>query len=72
MAQQIGETLHDRETEPDALAAFASRIVELMKLFENRRKLLGRNADAGVPHFDAQLVATAPAPEQDPCPIQCI
>src|ERR1700733_14294230 len=65
MAQQIGQTLHDRKTETDAFAAFARRIVELMELLENRRELLGRDANASVPHFEAQLVAAAPTPKQD-------
>src|ERR1700722_11251888 len=64
MPQQIGKTLYDRETEADALAALASRVVELMEFLEDRRKLIRRNADTGVPHLDAQRVAAAPAPDQ--------
>jgi hypothetical protein len=65
MAQQLGQTLHDRETETDALAALAGLIVELMKLLENCRKLVGRDADAGIPDLDPQFVAAAPATKQD-------
>ena len=65
MAQQIRQALHDGETEAEATAALAARIVELMELRENRMKLLFGNADAGVPDLDAQLVAAPPATEQD-------
>src|SRR5205085_3952939 len=63
--QQFCQTLHDREAEADALAALAGRIVELMKLLEDRRKLLGRDANAGIPDLDAQFVAAPPATEQN-------
>jgi hypothetical protein len=40
MTEQASQTLHDRETEADALAALACRIVQLMEFLENRRKFL--------------------------------
>ena len=65
MAQQVCQALHDGETEAEALAALARRIVELMELLENRLKLFFGNADPGIPDLDAQLVAAPPAAEQD-------
>ncbi len=65
VAQQVRQALHDGETEAEALAALARRIVELMELLENRLKLFLGNADPGIPDLDAQLVAAPPAAEQD-------
>ncbi len=69
---RLGQALHDGETEAEALAALARRIVELMELLENRLKLLFGDADAGVPDLDAQLVAAPPAAEQDLARVRCI
>src|SRR5580700_4903689 len=52
VAQQVREALHDSETETEALAALARRIVELMKFLEDRLELLFGNADPGVPDLD--------------------
>ena len=65
VAQQVSQALYDGETEAEALAALARRIVELMKLLEDRLKLLFGDADPGVPDLDAQHVAAPPAAEQD-------
>ncbi len=40
MAQQISQTLHDRQPEAKTAAAFARGIVELMVFLEDRLKLL--------------------------------
>ena len=69
MAEQVRETLYDRETEAEASATLAGGIVELMKLSKNRLKLLLGDARAGVPNLDAQLVAAPPAAEQDLAPL---
>jgi hypothetical protein len=65
VAQQVREALHDSETETEALAALARRIVELMKFLEDRLELLFGNADPGVPDLDPQLVAAPSAAEQN-------
>ncbi|HWW52044.1 MAG TPA: hypothetical protein VN044_09960, partial [Verrucomicrobiae bacterium] len=65
MAEQVGQTLDDGKAETEATHALASRIVELVELFEDRLNLLFGDADTGVPHLDAQFVAPAPAAEQD-------
>src|SRR6201981_415127 len=65
VAQQVCQALDDGETEAEALAALARRIVELMELLEDRLKLLFGNADPGIPDLDAQLVAAPPTTEQD-------
>ena len=65
MAQQIPQALHDGETEAEATAVLAGRIVELMEFREDRAKLLLGDAGAGVPNLNAQLVAAPPAAEQD-------
>src|SRR5579859_2504410 len=65
MAEQVGQTLNDRKTKAEATRALAGRIVELVELLEDRLNLLFGDADAGVPYLDAQLVAPAPAAEQD-------
>ena len=65
MAQQVCQPLDDGETEAEAFAALARRIVDLMKLLEDRLKLLFGDADPGVPDLDAQHVAAPPAAEQD-------
>ena len=69
MAQQISQALHDGQTETEATAALAGRIVELMELREDRVKLPLGDAGAGVPNLDAQLVAAPPAAEQDLAPL---
>src|SRR6266853_2907287 len=65
VAQQVSQALYNGETEAEASAALARRVVELMELLENRLKLLFRNANPGIPYLDAQLVAAPPAAEQD-------
>ena len=65
VAEQVGKALHDGETQAEALAALARGIVELMEFFEDRLELQFRNAGAGVPDLDAELVAAPSAAEQD-------
>src|SRR5271170_1366762 len=65
VAQQVRQALDNGEAETEAFAVLARRIVELMKLLEDRLKLLFGDADPGVPDLDAQHIATPPAAEQD-------
>ena len=65
MSEQVGKALHDGKTETEALASFACGIVELMEFLEDRLELQFRDAGAGVPDLDAELVAAASAAEQD-------
>ena len=65
MAEQVCQALDDGETEAEAFAALARRVVELMEFSENRCEFVFGNADAGVPDLDTQLVAAPPAAEQD-------
>src|SRR2546423_623829 len=69
MAKQVGETLHDGKAEAETTRALASRIVELVELFEDRLNLLFGDTDTGVPDLDAQFVTPAPAAEQDLAPV---
>ncbi len=63
--EQVGKALHDGKTETEALASFPCGIVELMELFEDRLKLQFRDAGAGVPDLDAELVAAASAAKEE-------
>src|SRR5271168_2162505 len=65
VAQQVRQALDNGEAETEAFAVLARRILELMKLLEDRLKLLFGDADPGVPDLDAQHVAAAPAAKQD-------
>ena len=54
MAEQIAQTLHDREAETKATTSFARGIIDLMELLKDLLHFLAVNADAGIPHLDAQ------------------
>ena len=63
--EQVGKALHNGETETKALASFPCGIVELMEFLKDRLKLQFRDAGAGVPDLDAELVATASAAKEE-------
>src|SRR6478609_6835159 len=64
MAEQISQSLHNREAEPEA--AEVGAVLDLIILIEDTRQVLFGNADAAVPHLDAHLFAKAAATEQNP------
>src|SRR5215472_9091020 len=51
MAEKTAESSHDRQSEAEALAPVARRILELNELIEDALALVFRNARARVPHF---------------------
>ena len=65
MPEQVGKALHNGETETEALASFPRGIVELMEFFKDRLKLQLRDAGAGIPDLDAELVAASPAAKEE-------
>src|SRR6185436_16842059 len=69
MIEQRRESFDDGETESDAARAVPLRIPNLIELLEHARKLLRRNAAAGVPHLHAKLCA-APAAHQNAAAIR--
>ena len=64
MAEQIAHPPHDGKPEAEAEAAFARLIADLMIFLENRLHFVFRNANAGIPDFDAQKSLAAAAAEQ--------
>ena len=63
--EQVGKALHDGETETQAFASFPCRVVELMEFFKDRLELQLRDAVAGIPDLDAEIVAASPAAEEE-------
>jgi hypothetical protein len=63
--EKVGKALHDRKTQAETLASFSCGIVELMKFFKDCLKLQFRDAGAGVPNLDAQLVAASSAAKEE-------
>ncbi len=63
MVEQFRQPPHDRQSQPQAAAALARRIVELVIFVEDRQQFLVRDADPGVPDFDADDSGPAPAAE---------
>ena len=45
--------------------AIAGALVEPLELLEHGALAVGRNAEAGVPHLDAQRAGNAPAADQN-------
>src|ERR1700691_3173697 len=64
MTEQNAQALHNGETEAQPAIALARRVVELMILAKNCAKFLGRNANAGIPHFYAERCFAAPASQK--------
>ena len=64
----LGEFLHDGE--PDAQPAFRAgdRTLALREQLEHVGQLLGRDADAVVPHLDDDVLAFEPGGQPDPAP----
>src|SRR5437868_6692026 len=69
MAEQFADPTHDGKAEPQAETALACRISELMVLLENGLKLSRWDADARIPHLQANFVAIATAAEQNLAPL---
>src|SRR5882757_1661400 len=65
ITQQPGQAFDDGEPETKPLTTVAFRIVELVELVEHLVVPVGGNALAGIPHFDANLVAFTPNTQHD-------
>ena len=65
VSEQVGKALHDGETETKALASFPRGIVELMEFLKDRLQFQFRDAGAGVPDLDAELVAAPSAAKEE-------
>src|SRR5262249_55602492 len=63
MAEQVAEALHDRK--PKAEAAQVGTVGDLVILVEDTRQMFFGDADTAVPDFNADIVARAPAAEED-------
>ncbi|MCY1458314.1 hypothetical protein D9M71_756860 [compost metagenome] len=63
--EDFRDALDDRQSQPHALAVGRAANVQLIELKEDRIEAIGRDPAAGVPHFQAQLVAPAPCRQQD-------
>ncbi|MDT4827793.1 hypothetical protein FQZ97_611520 [compost metagenome] len=61
MAQQRGRAAHDGQAQAQPLGAVALGVAELVELPEHLLLFGRRNADAGVPHLDAQRVGARAA-----------
>ena len=64
MAEQSGQSLHDRQTKAQSPAALPSWIVDLVKLLEDRETIFLGNSRTRVPDFDTHRLAASAAPEQ--------
>ena len=53
MPQQCAQAPHDGETETETVVPLARFVTYLMIFVEDRGKLIGGNADPGVPDFHA-------------------
>ena len=60
----LRQALHDGQAQPQALAAVALRVAELVELLEDLLLVLGRNAATGVPHLQRQPAAACAAGDQ--------
>src|SRR5258706_12077163 len=65
MLEQPAQAIDDGKAESEAAAACAVGIAELAEFAEDILPLIVGNADAGVPHLDAQRLAAPPAADQD-------
>src|SRR5262245_65942650 len=69
MVEQTGESLDDRESEPESFPG-ASRIgLDAVELPETPAPPPGRDAAPRVGHLEADLAAATPAPDDDPSPV---
>ena len=64
MPQQARQPLHDRQAQPEAPAALARGIVDLMEFLEDRLQLIILDTDAGVPDLDADVITVPAAAQQ--------
>src|SRR5437870_2993024 len=64
MAEQRAQALDDRQTHAESLAAVALRIGDLVELVEDLGQLGLSDADAAVPHLEADAAAPAPRGDQ--------
>src|SRR5690606_24952050 len=64
--QQPAQAADRRKTEAEPAAAVASRIVELVELFEDALVLLCRYPDTAVPDLDARATGAFAAGDDDP------
>ena len=64
MAKQTGQPRDDGQAQPQSAIGRAAFGVEPVKLIEDALLLVGRDADPGIPHGDAQPGPRAPAAQQ--------
>src|SRR6202035_4119948 len=64
MTEQAAEAIDDGKPEAETGAPVAIWFAQAIELAEYLVVLVGRNADAGVPHLDAQLIAALAAADQ--------
>src|SRR3569833_2477619 len=59
MIQELHEAFDDRETAPQAFAAFVLRVIELPKLLKNFPMLVFRDTPPGIPHLYPDTTSAA-------------
>ena len=64
VTEKTAEAIDDGKPEAETGAPVAIRLAQPIELAEYLVVLIGRNADAGVPHLDAQLIAALAAADQ--------
>ncbi len=64
VAKQGRQALHDRQSEPEAAAAFTRGVVELVIFVEDQLEIMIGDADAGVPDLDPEYLPMPATSEQ--------
>jgi hypothetical protein len=67
----VGQAAHDGQPQPQSLAPVALRIAQLVEFAEHLLLLGWRNADAGIPYLDQQMLATLTTANQDAAAAGC-
>ena len=57
MPEQVAQSLHDRQTQPDSLGTIARRVASLVVLLEDQLAVGLIDADARVAHRDADILS---------------
>src|ERR1700730_940077 len=65
MIEKPAQPVDDRKPKPQAAAAITFGRRKLIELAKNAAALIFRDADAAVPHLDAERVAAATAADHD-------